>query len=199
MRTDQKQIVSLIQPYSRVLEIGSAEGELLKYLIKTRHCDGRGIELNHDRVVQSLEQGLSVIQGDADKDLDVFPDQSFNYVVLSRTLQTVKLPHKVLAQMLRIGRKVIVSFPNFGYWQIRLSLLQTGRMPMTKMWATQWYETPNIHPFTILDFLTLCHAQGARLEKGLVLDSKGRVYLFKGRGIIANLWGREGVFMISRH
>ncbi|QNT78818.1 methionine biosynthesis protein MetW [Entomobacter blattae] len=196
MRADQKQIALMVERGSKVLEIGCAEGELLEYL-QNMGCDARGVEISHERAITAVSRGLSVVQGDADSDLTSYPDHSFDYVILSRTLQTVKKPHLVLQNMLRIGRHVIVSFPNFGFWQIRLSLLKSGRMPMTALWATQWYETPNIHPFTILDFLSLSQAQGAHLEKGIVLDNAGRPYPFKGTGKIANLWGREGIFMLS--
>ena len=138
MRLDQHLIADMIEPRTRVLDIGSGDGTLIGHLYRERGCDARGIELNMELVTRSVAHGLPVVHGDADHDLAYYPDHSFDYVVLQRTLQAVERPQEVLRQMLRIGRYAIVSFPNFGHWQLRLRPLLGGRMPMTAVWHTPW-------------------------------------------------------------
>ncbi|MBE7213067.1 MAG: methyltransferase domain-containing protein, partial [Gluconacetobacter diazotrophicus] len=135
MRLDQTLIAAMIEPGTRVLDIGSGDGSLVEHLFRTRNCDARGIELDMGEVTRAVAHGLPVMQGDADTDLAHYPDAAFDYVVLSRTLQAVERPREVLTQMLRIGRHAIVSFPNFGFWRLRLQLLLRGRMPMTEVWG----------------------------------------------------------------
>ena len=132
-----------------MLDIGCSDGTLIEHLFRTKQCDARGLDLDMGAVTQAVTRGLPVMQGDADTDLTAYPDNAFDYVVLSRTLQAVEKPREVLRQMLRIGTHAIVSFPNFGHWTLRLQLLVTGRMPMTSTWSRPWYETPNIHPCSI--------------------------------------------------
>jgi methionine biosynthesis protein MetW len=151
IRPDLQLIADLVEPGARVLDIGCADGELLDFLVKTKGVDGRGIEISQTGVNQCVAKGLSVIQGDADNDLAEYPDQSFDTVILSRTLQAVHQPKTVLLELLRIGKKAIVTIPNFGQWHVRLSLFGRGRMPVTKSLHRTWYNTENIHFCTILD------------------------------------------------
>jgi methionine biosynthesis protein MetW len=152
MRVDLRMIAEVIAPGSRVLDIGCGDGTLIEHLFRTRGCDARGIEIDMAEVTRAVTHGLPVMHGDADTDLQHYPDNAFDYVVLSRTLQAVERPREVLRQMLRISTHALVSFPNFGHWLVRWQLLRTGRMPMTPAWDKPWYETPNIHPCTMHDF-----------------------------------------------
>jgi methionine biosynthesis protein MetW len=138
-----------------------------------------------------------VIQGDADSDLDAFPNDAFDVVVLSRTLQATRQPRHVLEALLRIGKRAVVSFPNFGFWRIRLSLLCHGRMPISELLHNPWYDTPNIHLCTIRDFLMLCDELGARVERSLTLDRHGRPFALDPRGSLANLLAEQGMFVLS--
>lgn len=149
---------------SRVLDVGCSDGLLLEYLAHTRGVDGRGIELDPARVAAAVARGLSVVQGDADRDLAAFPDDSVDYAILSEALQAMQQPDAVLAQLLRIGRRAIVAFPNFGHWRVRFDLLLRGRMPVTPGLPQSWYETENIHLCTIADFRALAHTRGYRIE-----------------------------------
>lgn len=152
IRIDLQIIADMIEPDTRLLDVGCGNGDLLDYLVHFKQVDGRGIEISTEGVRSCVNAGLSVIQGDADTDLETYPDQAFDYVVLSQTLQTVTAPRVVLENMLRIGRRAIVSFPNFAYWRLRLYLALTGRMPVSKSLPYQWHNTPNIHLCTIKDF-----------------------------------------------
>ena len=151
-----------------------------------------------DLVTRAVARGLPVMHGDADQDLRHYRDGAFDYVILSRTLQAVERPREVLQQMLRIGRHAIVSFPNFGHWQLRLQLLRTGRMPMTQTWARPWYETPNIHPCTIRDFLALAEAERCTVERWLAVDEAGRRTPWRRNVWLANLFGEQGLFLLCR-
>ncbi|HVB16708.1 MAG TPA: methionine biosynthesis protein MetW [Stellaceae bacterium] len=197
LRRDLRLIAEMIEPSARVLDIGCGDGALLAYLARTKGVDARGIELSQSGVNAGVRHGLSVIQGDADRDLAAFPDDAFDVVVLSQTLQATRHPRQVLEELLRIGRRAIVSFPNFGFWHIRLSLLLRGRMPVTELLDHPWYETPNIHLCTIRDFVALCDEIGAAIERSLTLDRHGRPFFLDPRGSLANLLAEQGVFVLS--
>jgi methionine biosynthesis protein MetW len=197
LRRDLGLIAEMIEPDTRVLDIGCGDGALLGYLARAKAVDARGIELSQSGVNACVRHGLSVIQGDADRDLDAFPDAAFDVVVLSQTLQATREPRHVLEALLRIGKRAIVSFPNFGYWRIRLGLLLRGRMPVSELLSNPWYDTPNIHLCTISDFVALCDEIGARIERSLTLDRHGRPYALDPRGGLANLLAEQGVFVLS--
>jgi methionine biosynthesis protein MetW len=198
MRLDQRLIAEMIEPGTRVLDIGSGDGSLIEHLFRTRNCDARGIELDMAEVTRSVAHGLPVMHGDADSDLAHYPDGAFDYVVLSRTLQAVERPREVLRQMLRIGRRAVVSFPNFGHWQLRVQLLLSGRMPMTETWGRPWYETPNIHPCTIRDFFALCAQEGYAVRRWLAVDEKGGRAPWRRFPGLANLFGEQALFLLER-
>jgi methionine biosynthesis protein MetW len=198
MRVDLRLIAELIAPGTRVLDIGSGDGSLIDLLFRDRGCDARGIEIDMAEVTRSVAHGLPVMQGDADNDLAHYPDAAFDYVVLSRTLQAVEKPREVLRQMLRIGTRAVVSFPNFGHWQVRWQLLATGRMPMTAGWDRAWYETPNIHPCTIADFFALCAQEGYAVERWLAADEGGRQSPWRRSVWLANLLGEQALFVLRR-
>jgi methionine biosynthesis protein MetW len=197
-RVDLLLVADMIEKGARVLDVGCGDGALLKTLIERRNVDGRGIELSQAGVNSCVAQGLSVIQGDADTDLDAYPDDSFDYVVLSQTLQATRNPRIVLEQLLRIGQRAIVSFPNFGHWRVRTSLLFGGRMPVTENLTYAWYETPNIHFCTIRDFVDLCDAIGAKIEGGVALNGSGDKVGLQLPWAVWNLFGEQAIFLLSR-
>jgi len=182
-----------------VLDVGCGEGELLDHLARAKSVDGRGIELSQSGVNACVRHGLSVIQGDADSDLAAYPSGSFDYVVLSQTLQATRNPRVVIEHLVRIGRRAIVSFPNFGHWKIRLHILLTGRMPVTHLLNHDWYDTPNIHLCTVRDFVALTAALGVAIEKSVTLDRAGQPFSLDPRGSLANLLAEQGLFMLSRN
>jgi len=197
-RVDHLLIAEMVKQGARVLDVGCGDGELLSLLEEQRDVDGRGIELRQSNVNLCVAKGLSVIQGDADRDLANFPDASFDYAILSQTLQATRRPHKVLEQLLRIGRRAIVSFPNFGHWRIRMQLLVHGRMPVTANLPDSWYATPNIHYCTIKDFLTLCEAIDAKVERSVALNAYGTQI---GKGLPLswqNIIGEQAVFLLTK-
>jgi len=198
MRLDLRLIADMVEPGSRVLDIGSGDGTLIDHLYRTRGCDARGIEIDMGEVTRAVAHGLPVMHGDADTDLAQYPDGAFDYVILSRTLQAVERPREVLRQMLRIGERAIVSFPNFGHWQLRWQLFWTGRMPMTTVWSRPWHETPNIHPCTIRDFFALCDEQGYRVEKWLAVDDAGQRSPWRRFAGLANLFGEQALFLLRK-
>jgi methionine biosynthesis protein MetW len=196
LRRDLRLIADMIEPESRVLDIGCGDGALLAYLAHNKSVDGRGIELSQSGVNSCVGHGLSVIQGDADRDLEAYPARAFDVVVLSQTLQATHRPRKVVEELVRIGRRAIVSFPNFGFWRIRLRLLITGRMPVSQCLAYRWYETPNIHLCTIRDFMALCDELRVRVERSVTLDRHGQPYSLNPRGALANLLAEQGIFVL---
>jgi len=198
LRVDLKLIADMVASGSRVLDVGCGDGSLLAWLGKNKGVDGRGIELSMAGVTAAVAHGLSVIQGDADTDLKDYPTGAFDYVILSQTLQATYAPKTVLNNMLRIGRKAIVSFPNFGHWRVRWDLLTKGRMPVTDTLAYDWYETPNIHFCTILDFQTLCADLGVRVDRAVALDRDGQVLDGLGSRLATNFFADQGLFLLSR-
>jgi methionine biosynthesis protein MetW len=198
LRGDLGLVAGIIEPGTRVLDIGCGDGELLDYLTQQKGVDGRGMELSQSGVNACVRHGLSVIQGDADHDLEDYPSDAFDYVVLSQTLQATHQPRRVVEQLVRIGRHAIVSFPNFGHWRIRLRLLAHGRMPITPVLAHAWYETPNIHLCTILDFIALCETLGLVIERSVTLDRAGLPYRLNARGTLANLLAEQALFVLRR-
>ncbi|HEX3952797.1 MAG TPA: methionine biosynthesis protein MetW [Stellaceae bacterium] len=197
LRGDLRFIAGMIEPNSRVLDIGCGDGELLAYLAREKAVDARGIELSQHGVNACVRHGLPVIQGDADRDLETFPNDAFDVVVLSQTLQATRQPRHVLESMLRIGKRAIVSFPNFGFWRIRLGLMFRGRMPVTEVLTNPWYDTPNIHLCTLRDFVALCDEIGTRIDRSLTLDRHGRPFALDPRGGLANILAEQGVFVLS--
>lgn len=165
LRPDLAAIASHVEPGSRVLDIGCGDGGLMGALEAEKGCDARGMELNAALVEKCVARGLSVVQGDANTDLADYPDKAFDYAILSQTLQTATRPDLILDQLLRVGRRAFVSFPNFAHWQTRAALLLGGRMPVTRALSVSWYETQNIHHVTVEDFRDLASAKGAMIER----------------------------------
>ena len=198
LRADLQAIANLVEPGSSLLDIGCGEGDLLSWLQDQKQVQGRGIELSQGGVNRCIMRGLSVIQGDADMDLQYYPDQAYDYAVLSQTLQTLRAPKDVLEQLVRIARHAIVSVPNFAYWKNRAYLAFRGRMPVTKTLSYEWFDTPNIHFCTITDFVDMCELVNVTIEKRLYLSNQGVPAPFHRRGPFANLLGEAGVFMIRR-
>ncbi|MBW2613139.1 MAG: methionine biosynthesis protein MetW [Deltaproteobacteria bacterium] len=172
MRFDLDVIASWIEPGARVLDLGCGEGSLLEYLIQHKKVIGSGIEKNESRVAKCIEKGLSVLQGDINQEVEDYPDNSFDYVILSQTLQQVYAPDDLIRSMLHIGKKVIVSFPNFGHWRVRLQLLMTGHAPVTKQLPYQWYDTPNIRVLTLKDFRKFAREVGYRILKEVAIETQ---------------------------
>jgi methionine biosynthesis protein MetW len=198
IRVDLQLIADMIAPHTRVLDVGCGDGQLLDHLVHVKGVDGRGIELSSNGVHACVSAGLSVIQGDAETDLPDFPDGSFDYVVLSQTLQAMRQPKETLEQLCRIGRHAIISMPNFAHWRLRWIFVATGRMPVSGLLGYQWYDTPNIHLCTIRDFLSLAKDLGIVIARGLFLDSSG-VPRRLGRSLrLANLLGEQAIFLVQR-
>ena len=197
-RVDHLLIAEMVKGGSRVLDVGCGDGALLQLLADTKDVDGRGIEVSRERVNACVARGLSVIQGDADRDLADYPDNAFDYAILSLTIQATLQPRAVLAQLLRIGRHAIVSFPNFGHWQVRGRLLLTGRMPVTENLPDAWYVSPNAHLCTIKDFANLCRLLDARVERAVAFNAWGQQLGTWIPLTVHNLMGEKAVFMLTR-
>ena len=193
LRPDLAIIAANVAPGTRVLDIGCGDGALLAALRAEKQVDARGMELDPHGVAECVARGLSVMQGDADTDLADYPDAAFDYAILSQTLQTTKRPDQVLDELLRVGRKGFVSFPNFAHWKVRLSLLWTGQMPVTRLLPIAWYETPNIHHVTVRDFRALVAEKGCRIEGEWFLSGDREI---SGSG--ANWRAEHAVFLLSR-
>jgi methionine biosynthesis protein MetW len=198
IRSDLRLIAEMVTPGSRVLDIGCGDGALLAHLARAKQVDGRGMELSQSGVNACVSHGLSVIQGDADGDLDDYPSDTFDYAILSQTLQATRNPRLVIGNLVRIGRRAIVSFPNFGHWRIRANLLFNGRMPVTPLLNQAWYDTPNIHLCTIKDFVALCLKLGITIERSLTLDRAGQPFALDPVGGLANLLAEQGLFLLRR-
>lgn len=193
LRPDLAVIAANVAPGSRVLDIGCGDGELMAALRDKKGVDARGLELDAGDVASAVARGLSVVQGDADTDLADYPDNSFDYAILSQTLQTTRAPDVVLEHLLRIGRHAFVSFPNFAHWRVRASLLWGGRMPVTRLLPVAWYATPNIHHVTIDDFRALLKERGITVEGAWFLSGDQRT-----SATMANLLAEHAVFLLRR-
>ena len=193
LRPDLAVIAKHVAPGSRVLDVGCGDGELMAVLQAEKQVDVRGMEIDPEEVEKCVARGLSAVQGDADRDLVNYPDDAFDYTILSQTLQTAERPDLMLDQLLRIGRKAFVSFPNFAHWRMRLSLLWNGRMPVTRHLPVSWYETQNIHHVTVTDFRELLREKGVRIEKAWFFSGEREV------GPVGANWRAEyAVYLLSR-
>ena len=191
-RSDYAIIGELVEPDSKVLDLGCGEGELLQWLAENKNVEGRGIEIDGPKVQRAIARGVSVYQGDIDAGLSGYPDASFDYIILSQTLQETRRPLGVLREMLRVGRHAIVTFPNFGHWSVRLAMLATGRSPRTRSFPHEWYNSPNIHFLTIRDFEILARDQGWTVDRKIFISGR-RVGTH-----LANLMAEVAVFLVRR-
>ncbi len=197
IRKDWKLIETLIQENRKILDIGCGDGKLMEQLENNLNSITHGIELNRELALDAIARGFNVIHGDAENDLSQYSNRSFDYVILSQTLQAMMKPKEILSELLRIGSKAIVSFPNFGHWKIRFQLLISGRMPVTESLPYTWYDTPNIHFFTIKDFLKLCHDMNIVIEKSIGLTSKGKQFDISESISGVNFFTHEAIFLLS--
>jgi methionine biosynthesis protein MetW len=197
-REDFREILRLVRPGSRVLDVGCGEGALLELLTQDKGVDGRGLEISQGGVAACLARGLSVVQGDADRDLADFPSGAFHYAVLSQTLQATRRPREVLDELLRIADRAIVSFPNFGHWRVRWSLLHRGRMPETKALPDPWWATANIHLCTLRDFLDLTESLELQIESCAALNAGKRARSIDPQKTLENWRSEAVIFMLSR-
>lgn len=191
-RSDYAIIGELVEPKTRVLDLGCGEGELLAWLRENKSVDARGVELTSARVQKAIARGVSVYQGDLDSALDDYPDDAFDYAILSQTLQETRDPLHVLKGMLRIAHRAIVAFPNFGHWRVRMSHLWSGRAPKTELFPHDWYDSPNIHFLTVLDFEALAEKQRWRVERRMFLSGHREVRM------MPNLTAEVAVFLVAR-
>ena len=197
MRFDLQIIASWIEPGSRIIDLGCGKGELLKYLIHHKNVTGNGIERNESRVAQCIEKGLSVLQGDINEEVLDYPDNTFDYVILSQTLQQVYEPDTMIRSMLRIAEKGIVSFPNFSHWSCRLQLLSSGYAPVTRQLPYEWYNTPNIRVITIKDFRKFIHEVGFNILREVAINTQSEDRHGKAITFLPNLRATYGIFLIG--
>ena len=190
-------ITDNIEENSKILDLGCGNGELLKMLIEKKHCTGSGIDINQENVIHSIQKGLSVIQGDIDDGLKEISNKQYDYVILNQTLQSTEKPDYVIEEMLRVGKKGVVSFPNFGYWRVRFYLFFKGKMPKSKMLPFSWYNTPNIHLLTIKDFFEFCKERNIKIKKSIYIK-RGKLHKNPLTEFVANLICEEAVFIIEK-
>ena len=198
MKTEFKLIADLIETNTRVLDVGCGDGTLMEFLKKNKRIDIRGIEISKNNVQQCIGKGLTVIEGDAEQDLSQFPDRSFDFVILSQTLQAFLNPEKVISELLRVGKKAIVTIPNFGYWKVRLHLLIKGTMPVTRTLPDEWYNTPNLHMCTIKDFFSFCENRKINLYKSIALQNLKSSKITNTNLALKNLTAVLGIFLIEK-
>ena len=198
MKQEFKIISDFIEKNTRVLDVGCGDGTLMEYLKTNKEIDIRGIEISKSNSQKCVSKGLIVIEGDAEKDLTQFPDNSFDFVILSQTLQAFLNPEIVIQELLRVGKKAIVTVPNFGFWKVRLHLLIKGTMPITKNLPDEWYNTPNLHMCTIKDFYNFCHDREIKLDKALALHNEKTTSINEINLNIKNLSAELGIFLIKR-
>ena len=198
MKQEFKIISDLINKSSHVLDVGCGDGILMEYLIQEKKVNIRGIEISKTKVQNCIAKGLTIIEGNAEEDLKQFPDKSFDYVILSQTLQAFLNPEKVINELLRIGKQAIVTIPNFGYWKIRLHILLKGTMPVTRTLPDEWYNTPNIHLCTLKDFVHFSKAKNFKLSKSIALKSNQLSYIKDSNLDLKNLISNLGIFLIER-
>lgn len=196
LRPDLAAIAEMIPNGARVLDVGCGDGVLLEHLTNTKHVDARGLELSQQNVNACVARGLSVMQGDADADLAEYPSQVFDVAILSNSIQETRSPSAVLRQLLRIGRRAVVSLPNFGHWRVRLSLLLGGRMPRTRALDYAWHDTPNIHLCTIADFVALARETGAEIERAISISEAGRTHAMDADALAPNLFAEGAIFLL---
>ena len=197
MKKEFKVIADLLPPRSRVLDVGCGDGTLIEALIKNKNIDARGVELGEDNVKECISKGLSVIEGNAETELNQFPDKAFDFVILSQTLQAFYQPENVLKQLLRIGHRVIISIPNFGYWKIRTKLLFFGTMPVTKSLPHSWYNTPNLHMCSIKDFYQFCLLKKIKIDKVVGINGEKISSIYRINLEMKNLMSEVGIFLVS--
>mgnify|MGYP001394400945 FL=1 len=198
MKEEFKVISELVDEKSRVLDVGCGDGILMEYLLKNKVVDVRGLEISKEKVKKCLSNGLAVVEGDAEYDLKQFPDLSFDYVILSQTLQAFMSPENVIKDLLRVGKKVIVTIPNFGHWKVRLDLLFKGEMPITKNLPYEWYNTPNLHMCTIQDFYNFCNSKGISIFKTISLNGKKTSKITSSNLKFKNLISELGIFLLEK-
>ena len=198
MKQEFKIISDFVETNTRVLDVGCGDGTLIEFLQKNKQIDIRGIEISKDNSQKCVGKGLTVIEGDAEKDLSQFPDSSFDFVILSQTLQAFLNPEIVIQELLRVGKKAIVTVPNFGFWKVRLHLLIKGTMPITKNLPDEWYNTPNLHMCTIKDFYKFCNERDIVLDKALALHNEKTLFINEANLNIKNLSAELGIFLIEK-
>jgi len=198
MKKEFKVISDLIEKKSRALDIGCGDGNLMEYLLQNKTKDIRGLEISKEKVQNCLSKGLTVIEGDAENDLKQFPDKSFDYVILSQTLQAFLNPENVINELLRVGRRAIVTIPNFGHWKVRIDLLTKGTMPITKNLPNEWFNTPNLHMCTILDFYNFCKKRNIKIFRSLSLNGEKISDISQLNLKFKNLISELGIFLIEK-